>query len=102
MKRRLHKSFGLIAISVIIISFNSTQLQAQAGTLDMSFGDSGIVHSKNKITFTSLAVQSNNKIVISGHLYNGNGYAYITTSRFMPNGDVDSAYGDNGCTLTNF
>ncbi len=68
------------------------------GTLDGSFGNGGIVVKPvgNLADFAvSLALQSNNKILIGGYSDNGSNLD-ISIVRFHSNGDIDSAFGNNG------
>src|SRR5690348_14079925 len=80
---------------------------AQAGTLDSSFGDSGI-KTLNNGTFTSedgyaMALQKDGKIILGGDIAY---YVYphyqqhFFLTRFNANGTVDKKFGSNGSVIT--
>ena len=94
--RVLHFLLELTAILIL-----STNTFSQRGTLDYSFGDSGKVTTKFIATSCvafAVALQNDNKIVVTG----GNGYTgvhpyfNIATSRYLPDGRLDSSFGIDG------
>ncbi len=64
------------------------------GLLDTSFGGSGIIYD-NSLYFTSLAVQSNGKIVAGSSSPYG-------VARYLPSGALDSSFGGDGIVTTVF
>ncbi len=73
------------------------------GSLDPSFGVDGKVTTffdNQFYNFTSLHIQVDQKIVTSCPLYNTEGDFLLT--RYMPNGDVDPTFGNNGNVISNY
>ena len=96
-------------VLLFLITFNylgTTKLQAQPGSLDWTFGGSGIViqdiAGKNDYGFAT-AIQTDGKILTAGFGFidtvTYNDYVLI---RYKANGEVDSSFGTNGMTTTNF
>jgi uncharacterized delta-60 repeat protein len=74
------------------------------GGLDTSFGTAGLVTSSNPlITYSSsLALQSDGRIVVAGLLYRlGTSQAFALT-RYNSNGTLDTSFGSNGVVTTSF
>lgn len=74
------------------------------GSLDLSFGENGIVRSyfvENEVVggVTGLGLQSDGKIIVSGSANNATDYD-VALMRFDVNGKVDSSFGINGRVLT--
>jgi uncharacterized delta-60 repeat protein len=67
-------------------------LMAQAGSLDTSFGSSGIV-TNSATTAAAAALQSDGKIVVVGSTDNGQQAAIL---RYNTNGGLDSTFGTGG------
>lgn len=97
----MKKTICLCAICLLIHS----ALFAQPGSLDSSFSKDGIVKIKignlESSTSSSIAIQSNNKIVIAGSTYMP-GETYIGLVRYNPNGMLDHSFGNNGQVTTHF
>jgi uncharacterized delta-60 repeat protein len=69
------------------------------GTLDEDFGEQGLVSTSfGQINFASaIAVQPDGKIVVAGPALVAFGYPYVyTVVRYLPNGTVDTSFGDQG------
>jgi uncharacterized delta-60 repeat protein len=65
------------------------------GTLDSDFGVNGVsqpVFDGNEMGM-SLALQDDGKILVTGGLF------HFAVSRYLPNGDVDSEFGEDGITI---
>jgi uncharacterized delta-60 repeat protein len=79
------------------------------GLLDDTFdGDSGTGDGIVKVdlgsfleTITDMIQQGDGKLVVSGYYYNGANYDFLI-ARFNSNGTLDTAFGTNGITITNF
>lgn len=74
------------------------------GSLDSTFGDDGIVSvliGTNFSVGTSSAIQADNKILVGGF---GRGASNIdfALARFDENGELDTAFSDDGFTFTDF
>ncbi len=72
------------------------------GTLDSSFGDDGIVIldlDTNNEWLTSLAIQTDGKIIAAGYHYNGSDYDFAIL-RFNADGTPDPTFNSNGVVLT--
>ncbi len=71
---------------------------AQPGTLDKSFGDTGVVLDKNVMGIINvIALQSDGKIVASGGMTLNNVDPLLIT-RYNTNGSLDKSFGKNGFT----
>jgi uncharacterized delta-60 repeat protein len=82
---------------VVLICF-SGQAHAQAGSLDPTFGSGGVFSSSLSFsTVTSVALQTDGKIVAAGALNNLPGVL-----RLNPNGTLDSTFGTGGVATTSF
>src|SRR4051794_33907472 len=79
-----------ILLSTII--FSSMMSYAQPGELDSTFGTNGILSSSSG-SATSIAIQSNNKILLAGA---------TGISRYNTNGVIDNTFGNNGTQSTDF
>jgi uncharacterized delta-60 repeat protein len=70
------------------------------GLLDSNFGDQGIATIIGTGIGQAIAVQQDNKIVITGYTYDLFGPYYITIARLNSNGSIDSSFGSNGFIKT--
>jgi uncharacterized delta-60 repeat protein len=84
--------FDFKSLDFCIARFNSN------GTLDTSFGSSGIViqpiGSSDDIGY-SLAIQSDGKILLGGYCYTGS-YYDLCIARYNSNGTLDTTFGSSG------
>lgn len=78
---------SFIVCNLIASHYNA---MSQAGTLDPTFGTSGIA-SLPVGYGSSLAIQQDGRIILGG----GNGGIFLL-ARFYPNGVIDSTFGDDG------
>ncbi len=72
------------------------------GTLDSSFGSSGVVTTAFSTTANlakSVVTDSANRIVIGGKAYNGTKYN-LATARYLSSGALDTSFGGTGKILT--
>lgn len=72
------------------------------GFIDNTFGNNGIVTTHIGIKgdyATSILIQSDGKLVASGHSYNGNDYDFALV-RYNPDGTPDKSFGINGVVTT--
>ncbi len=92
----------LVFVWLMAVSKNAT---AQAGTLDTTFSNDGIVTtdygSLNDFA-TGIAVQTDGKIVIVGQEQISGSNHQFMVGRYLVNGIIDSTFGTNGQTFTNF
>ena len=91
-------------IFLLILSFQlfilHSQLNAQTGTLDESFGNGGKVIANDIISCAyDLALQKDGKIITMG-ISNITGNHFIT--RFNIDGSIDKSFGDNGYAYFDF
>jgi uncharacterized delta-60 repeat protein len=98
-----------ILLLTILLSFPFT-IMAQDGSLDTSFGVSGIVTTTvgviNSMDLSSgsaksVAIQNDGKILVAGQSYNGFNYDFAVV-RYNYNGSLDTAFGNNGKVITDF
>ena len=71
------------------------------GKIDSTFGDGGkvLTHISNDAVATSVAIQTDGKIVVSGYSYIG--YTTVfTVVRYNTDGSFDQSFGDAGIVLT--
>lgn len=67
------------------------------GSLDNTFGENGIVITSimNGSYAMSVALQADEKIIVSGYCFNGSAYN-ACVARYLDNGDLDTSFGNNG------
>ncbi|CAN5594363.1 hypothetical protein BH10BAC2_BH10BAC2_21230 [soil metagenome] len=72
------------------------------GSIDTSFGDNGfaLTSVRKKNVATSVAIQSDGKIVISGYSTNGGSSSNIAIVRYNINGSIDSSFNADGIITT--
>ncbi len=75
-----------------------------SGVLDPSFGGTGKVHTDVNDGFPyDVALQSDNKIVALGIHGNLTDFpSNVVLIRYLPDGSLDGAFGDNGISETNY
>ena len=74
---------------------SSTFLMAQAGSLDPTFGNGGIVATENTNHAVATAIQSDGKILVAGSFPNNQG----GVARYKINGNLDSSFGNGGFSV---
>lgn len=95
---------SLCVVAFIILHWQPICIQAQDGTLDMSFGNAGTVITSTSIGYESaysIAVQSDGKIVVSGESQNGTveGDYNIVLVRYNADGSPDAGFGTGGVII---
>lgn len=72
-----------------------------SGTLDSSFGTGGVIVTpiENKAGATSIVLQPDQKIVVTGYSNNGTRDAYAV-ARYQPDGTLDQSFGNGGVVVT--
>src|SRR5579863_8899421 len=87
----------LVVLSLFLVA--SIPAAAQAGYLDPSFGQGGIVSNDfggTAPTATGLTIQTDGKIVVCGGVPSTSGFANAAVSRFNSNGTLDTTFGNAG------
>jgi uncharacterized delta-60 repeat protein len=82
----------------VVVRFNAN------GSLDTSFGVNGVAGvpvTEVDNEFTRVCVQSDGKIIASGHISNGLSWFSLLIARFDENGILDPAFGTNGVVNMN-
>src|SRR4030095_14527533 len=85
-----------------LIAMASLHAFAQPGYLDGTFGVGGTVITSitNGDDFgISVAIQTDNKLVVSGYSYNGSNYD-VAVIRYNSDGTQDSSFGNAGIVIT--
>jgi uncharacterized delta-60 repeat protein len=103
--RTLHRA-SLLIFSILVIA--SQQATAQAGKLDPTFGNGGIVttdfgdqrQSSNVATANAVTIQPDGKIVVCGGVPNSNGFPVAAVVRYHTNGSLDKSFGTSGIVTT--
>ena len=99
--------FFFISIQVLSFQFAKAQL---AGTLDPSFGNSGLVitdidtsSNYNDQGISSLLINDNQSILAIGSYstYSDTNFSDIVIARYVPSGDLDNTFGVNGFLIHN-
>jgi uncharacterized delta-60 repeat protein len=73
------------------------------GSLDQSFGQSGLVTTQSSFTAAELALQADGSIVVIGTASGGAGHGIdVGVTRFTSSGQPDTTFGTNGLTLVDF
>jgi uncharacterized delta-60 repeat protein len=79
-------------------------LLAQAGSLDPTFGNGGIVITnfpgENNTTANAAAIQSDGKILVAGSIPNNQGFGELGVARYRTNGSLDPTFGQGGIVVT--
>lgn len=78
---------------------------AQDGSLDTSFGDNGIVLTDINNNFDwgmSIVEQNDQKILVSGVTSTNHEDYFPLLIRYLPNGEIDTSFGDNGKVTADF
>jgi uncharacterized delta-60 repeat protein len=75
-----------------------------AGDLDTSFSDDGYLLTDFGVSelATPMVIQRDGKILIAGTSYNANRVGDFLVARYLPNGDLDNSFSDNGWVSTDF
>jgi uncharacterized delta-60 repeat protein len=95
-----------ILVSIFFIC-TSTILNGQVGELDSSFGDNGIVITDidGSDHIYDMLIQPDKKIVVLGYSYgipNIGGIELVTVVRYLPDGNLDSNFGEEGISVINY
>jgi len=90
-------------LTILLLVFYSLAF-SQAGFLDSTFGTGGKVTTdfyQNGLNYgTCLAIQSDNKSLAGGYVYNGTDYDFALV-RYNVNGTLDTSFGNGGMVTTN-
>ncbi|MCB9211699.1 MAG: hypothetical protein H6609_20240, partial [Ignavibacteriales bacterium] len=94
--------YTFIFANIFLLFLNKSY--AQAGQLDSTFGQGGIVNtifntSNSSCSISSTAIQDDGKIVAVGYSIEGN-YGHFTVIRYNANGSLDITFGINGIVIT--
>jgi uncharacterized delta-60 repeat protein len=91
-------------IVFILLLFCHISSFSQPGTLDLSFGGTGIVKtsiSNGNSVSKALAIQPDGKIVVVGYTFQNSKYDFAVV-RYNLNGELDLTFGIDGKVLTSF
>lgn len=90
--------FDNVTPQILLIQYNPD------GSLDENFGIGGFTEASiySKCYGKDMAVQQNGKILITGQCIKKSGASDFLISRFLPNGSLDSSFGQSGFNLTDF
>lgn len=91
---------------LILLAITISNLLGQPGTLDSTFGTSGVVstwiQSRGDDHANSVAIQQDGKIVVAGYSM-GSDYMYdFAIARFNIDGTLDASFGNSGKVVTDF
>ena len=107
--RRLNRLGALLGVAILVAGGFATAVRAAGGSLDTTFDSDGIAITNLGGTNdfgTSVAIQTDGKIVVAGASFKNGGYDFALT-RYNSNGSLDTAFdGDigtgNGIVITDF
>jgi uncharacterized delta-60 repeat protein len=102
----LHRA-SLLIVSILLAA--STQAAAQAGQLDPTFGQGGIVTTdfglqsgqSNIPTANAVTIQPDGKILVCGGVPSSTGFPYAAVARYNTDGSLDTGFGTAGIATTN-
>jgi uncharacterized delta-60 repeat protein len=101
MNSRILQLASLSIFSILLTV--SQQAAAQAGHLDPTFGNGGIVttdfgdHSNSNVaSANAVTIQADGKILVSGGIPSGNGFPSPAVARYNTNGSLDTTFGSSG------
>lgn len=97
MTKKILKSLTFAASVAVAVSAN-----AQNGTLDVSFGSSGIVQTVSTHEAFDMIIQPDNKIIAVGSINMGSGNDDIAVVRYNSDGSLDNSFGTNGIVNVDF
>jgi len=101
-KPSMKRSTSFFAICMLL----NTVALSQAGTLDLSFGDSGFVKTRTAALGSeeahSLQIQNDGKIISAGTVYHYGYIADFLLTRYKIDGRLDSAFGVDGKVISDF
>lgn len=94
---------SLLILSILFI-IASQVAAAQAGYLDPTFGNGGIVTTdfgqqnqpSNAATANAVTIQADGKIVVCGGVPGQRGFPVPAVARYNPNGSLDTSFGTAG------
>ncbi|MEP6467669.1 MAG: T9SS type A sorting domain-containing protein, partial [Parafilimonas sp.] len=92
------------AFTLFIVWCSIYSSSGQPGTLNKKFGDSGKVltgYNNAQSTSTASAMQTDNKAVVVGN-YDSIGVDGYLILRYLPGGQLDNSFGNNGKVVINF
>lgn len=95
-RRKIVKAVPIAMLAVAALLTSSTLAMAQAGSLDASFGNGGIVTTPNTSDGRAMAIQSDGKIVVAGQATLPNGTPEFAVARYNTDGSLDAAFGTGG------
>ncbi len=105
MYRARLNSASLLICSILLIA--SQKAAAQAGHLDPTFGNGGIVttdfgpqSNSNFASANGVAIQPDGKILVCGGVPGKNGFPVAAVARYNTNGSLDAAFGSSGIVST--
>ena len=90
---------GWVALLAGALLCSSTLLMAQAGSLDPTFGNGGIVTTKTPTTLSLRLFRVNGKILVAGSIPNSQGVPELGVARYNTNGSLDSSFGNGGFSV---
>ncbi len=95
-----NKFFFRSSSLLLLLALSISQLAAQTGVVDSTFGRNGsvltkIVKSREDIS-QAIALTSNGKIIIAGNSFNAIGYSDVGIVRYKSNGAIDKHFGTRG------
>jgi uncharacterized delta-60 repeat protein len=101
--KRLNRAWLLI-FSIMLVA--SQWAAAQAGHLDPTFGNGGVVttdfgdqnYTNNMATANAVIIQPNGQIVVGGGIPGNNDFPIPAVARYNTNGSLDTTFGTNGIT----
>jgi uncharacterized delta-60 repeat protein len=102
MSRTTLNRASLLICSILLIA--SQQAAAQAGHLDPTFGNGGIVttdfgdqqQTANMATANAVTIQPDGKIVVAGGVPGPHGFPAPAVARYNSNGSLDTSFGTSG------
>jgi uncharacterized delta-60 repeat protein len=98
----MKKEIKTLCIGLICqLSFVTTS-NAQDGTLDVSFGNNGIVQTVSAGAAYDMVIQPDNKIIVVGDISFNFGYNDMAVVRYNPDGSLDNSFGTNGIVSLDF
>jgi uncharacterized delta-60 repeat protein len=97
---------SLLIFSILLIA--SQRAAAQAGQLDPTFGNGGIVTtdfgiqtgSSNVASANAAVIQPNGQIVVAGGIPSSTGFPIPAVARYNTNGSLDTSFGTSGIVST--
>jgi uncharacterized delta-60 repeat protein len=95
----------LVAVSILGCHEAARRPDIPTGTLDLTFGDDGMINSSGaggsvSAVGNSVAVTDSNRVIVAGYQVRDNGDESMAVWQYLPDGSVDTSFGLDGISTS--